>query len=164
MHRNSEYFKQWLVGFIDGDGSFIIVFYHDTVKFTFKLGLTLANHNVLIYIRERLGNIGTISNYQKKNSNSKLMVTFSIQDRTQLINIILPIFDKYPCLTSKQFRYQKFRECLLIYDNPNMSRSKRTRKVKDIWETPIPKEYYSPVLKPIINLNHFSSKQKISEA
>lgn len=63
MHKNDEYFKQWLVGLFDGDGTFTISFYSDSIKFTAKIGLTFTNQNILYYIDNKLGNIGTFSSY-----------------------------------------------------------------------------------------------------
>jgi hypothetical protein len=56
------------------------------------------------------------------------MVTLRIRDKDHLKKIILPIFDKYPMFSNKQYDYLRFRDALLsgiIYsaDLPEYSRS-----------------------------------------
>jgi len=41
------------------------------------------------------------------------MASFNITNKEHLKNIILPIFDNYPLLTSKRFDYIKFKESIL---------------------------------------------------
>jgi hypothetical protein len=56
------------------------------------------------------------------------MVTLRIRDKDHLKKIIIPIFDKYPMFSNKQYDYLRFRDALLagiIYseDLPEYSRS-----------------------------------------
>jgi LAGLIDADG endonuclease len=56
-------------------------------------------------------------------------VTFSVRNKKHLIDIILPIFDKYPMLSLKQYDYLNFKfyllsgiiysKDLIIYSRPN---------------------------------------------
>lgn len=89
---------QWLVGFTDGDGSFSIIRVAKG-KWTlfFKLTQSTYNLRILYYIKNQLG-VGSVhidSNCDKGD--------FRIRDRKTIGSIILPIFDKYPLLTSKYF-------------------------------------------------------------
>jgi hypothetical protein len=56
------------------------------------------------------------------------MVSLRIRDKKHLKNFILPIFDKYPMFSNKQYDYLRFRSALLsgiIYseDLPEYTRS-----------------------------------------
>lgn len=81
--------------------------------------------------------VGTIS----KNACAE----YRIQNMHHLKDIILPIFDKYPLLTSKQYSYEKFRNSLLIYLDPNLSEIEKDRKISEMKDTMIPDGYQSYV-------------------
>nr|NP_861473.1 maturase [Kazachstania servazzii]CAD23428.1 maturase [Kazachstania servazzii] len=140
---NNSYFnmKEWLVGMTDGDGTFNVYTNMENKKiiFTYKISLTNKNMELLYKIKEYLG-IGTINM-------DKNMVSYLIRDKKDLMNIVMPIFDKYPLLTSKRFNYLKFKECLMISNN-NMihqvdkiniinnikNRSMNENYMSDVWE------------------------------
>ena len=52
---------------------------------------------------------------------------FFIRDRKHIENIILPIFDKYPLLTSKYFDYSRFKKALAILNNDSISREQKDK-------------------------------------
>ena len=109
---NKSYFniEEWLVGITDGDGIFNIYtnIININIIFTFKISLILKNAQLLYKIKSYLG-VGYIT-YNKNNN----IVSYLINDKKLLINIIIPIFDKYPLLTTKRFNYLKFKKALLI--------------------------------------------------
>lgn len=112
--NDKEWFEQWLVGFTDGDGCFSIsktVANNGTNKWnlTYKLTQSIVNGKLINYIKSTLvcGHI-TVSNDK---------IDFRIRDLKNLRNSIIPVFDKYPLLTSKYFDYIKFKEVLEILEN-----------------------------------------------
>jgi ubiquinol-cytochrome c reductase cytochrome b subunit len=78
----------------------------------YELGIELEIRDVqLIHkIKDLLG-VGIIS-FRKRKGGSK-MVCLRIRKKSHLINQILPIFDKYPLLSNKQYDYLRFRHALL---------------------------------------------------
>ena len=52
---------------------------------------------------------------------------YRIRNMIHLKEKILPIFDKYPLLTSKQFAYETFRESLLVYLDNNLSKDEKEK-------------------------------------
>src|SRR5438270_3871056 len=92
-HPNDEFFKQWLIGLTDGDGSFSIANQNGKWSLAFKIGQSIYNLRALYYIKSQLG-YGSI-NVEK----ATRMANFRIRDRKVLINVIFPIFDKFPLLT-----------------------------------------------------------------
>ena len=52
---------------------------------------------------------------------------YRIRNMIHLKEKILPIFDKYPLLTSKQFVYETFRESLLVYLDNNLSKDEKEK-------------------------------------
>jgi hypothetical protein len=64
----------------------------------------------LIYKLKRLLGVGVLS-FRKRDTIE--MVTLRIRDKDHLKKIILPIFDKYPMFSNKQYDYLRFRDALL---------------------------------------------------
>lgn len=114
---NAENLKYaYLVGLFEGDGFFTV-----TKKgkcFQCELGIELSIKDVqLIYkIKDLLG-VGIVS-FRVRNGNS--MVYFRVRKKDHLINKILPIFDKYPLFSNKQYDYLRLRNVILsnalLYD------------------------------------------------
>lgn len=49
------------------------------------------------------------------------MADFRIRDRKTIGSVILPIFDKYPLLTSKYHSYSKFKEAYNILEDSSLT-------------------------------------------
>jgi hypothetical protein len=73
------------------------------------------------------------------------MRSYIIKSKTQLLDIIIPIFDNNPCLTSKQFNYLKFKEALLISLDETKSKEEKLNLIKNIKNKTIPLDYISPI-------------------
>jgi len=114
----------YLVGLFEGDGFFSIT--KKGKYLTYELGIELSIRDVqLIYKIKSLLGVGVVS-FRKRNKIE--MVSLRIRNKDHLKNVILPIFDKYPMFSNKQYDYLRFREALLkgiIYseDLPEYSRS-----------------------------------------
>jgi len=115
MQPKNEEFLQWLVGFTDGDGSFSVLRQNDKWTLTFKITQSTYNLRALYYIKQQLG-VGSVSVESNRDQGS-----FRIRDRKQLANIIFPIFDKYPLLTTKYFNYAKFKSAYAILENKELT-------------------------------------------
>lgn len=139
---DKENFMKFLVGFVDGDGTFNI-YISDKNKFifTFKITLSKVNSKLLHYIKSRLG-VGQIIEVKGKDTN---LITFRIRDKENLIKIIFPIFEKYPLLTSKQFNYEKWKKSILVSNDTSLSQAEKADKIREIKSMVIPCDYISPV-------------------
>jgi hypothetical protein len=82
----------------------------------FKLSEHEYNIRLLYFIKSRL-EVGNIKKETKTN-----LVNYWIIDRKNLINIIYPIFDKTPLLTSKYFYYLKFKEAHRILEDTSLTK------------------------------------------
>lgn len=146
---NKSYFniEEWLVGITDGNGTFNINtnIINNKIIFTFIISLTLKNAQLLYKIKSYLG-VGNIT-YNKNNN----IVSYLIKDKKQLIDIIIPIFDKYPLLTTKRFNYLKFKKVLLI-SNIKLNLINKLLLINNIKSTTPPINYISDVW----NINNFS--------
>lgn len=140
----NDWFAQWLVGFSDGDGSFSVLRQdRDHYYLEFTISQSLSNLRVLHKIKSFLG-YGFISTNKFKQT-----ANFRITDRKVLANIIFPIFDKYPLLTSKEFHYIEFKKAYSILENDNLTTLEKKNIIDNLIKTPIPENYISTALKII---------------
>ena len=139
---NKEY--QWLVGVTDGDGTF---YFAPTSKggwtFTLKIGQSNYNLRLLFFIKKILG-VGSISN-PKGN-----VAEYRIRNIKHICEYIIPLFDKYPLLTSKHFNYLKFKEAILIYNDISLTKEQKNNAIWPIKNKIMPINYISPVWDNII--------------
>jgi LAGLIDADG endonuclease/Cytochrome C and Quinol oxidase polypeptide I len=119
LNQNKEIFYQWLVGFTDGDGTFSINHQNGKWSLTFKISQHEYNIRILNFIKSQLG-IGNINKEIKTK-----MVNYRIRDRKKLNDVIFPIFNKYPLLTSKYFNYLKFKEAYRILEDTTLTKTQK---------------------------------------
>jgi len=164
--ESGNFIYPYLVGLIEGDGWFTVS--KNGKYLMFELGIELSIRDVqLIYkIRDLLG-VGIVvfrdKEYNKESkeedrivnskSESKLNkkrnnVIFRIRNKSHLKEIIIPIFDKYPFLTNKQYDYIRFRSALLsnlIYSKDLISYVRPDIPINTV-ESVLSKSYFIPWL------------------
>jgi hypothetical protein len=99
------------VGMTDGDGRFHLAYQNGKWNLVYKIALSRYNLRLLYYIKKELG-VGSVNRDNLKGQ-------FVIRDRKKLANVIFPIFDKYPLLTSKLFDYIQLKKAYDILENKN---------------------------------------------
>lgn len=174
---NNSYFniKEWLVGLTDSKGIFNIYINNNKIIFIYKITLNTSsgggghpqnmgvpNNKQLLYkIKEYLGT-GTIK------INNNIEIYYIINNKEDLINIIVPIFDKYPLLTSKRYNYLKFKECLMINNNILINNNDKINIINNIINQRINNNYISDIwyninnnilLKLITDINIFQNME-----
>lgn len=138
-YENKDNFHQWLVGFTDGDGNFTISRSKDG-KWTlfFKLTQSTYSLRILYFIKTQLG-VGSV--YVSSNN---LKADFRIRDRKTIGSVILPIFDKYPLLTSKYHSYSKFKKAYNILENSDLTTQEKDILLLELNNKQLPDNYISP--------------------
>ena len=98
----------YIVGLFEGDGYLSIT--KKGIYLLYEVGIELSKKDVqLIYkIKSMLG-VGEVS---FRTRGEVEMVLFRIRNKNHLKEFILPIFDKYPMFSNKQYDYLRFRDCL----------------------------------------------------
>lgn len=98
----------YIVGLFEGDGYFTIT--KKGIYLLYEVGIELSKKDVqLIYKIKSLLGVGEIS-FRKRGEIE--MVSLRIRNKNHLKEFILPIFDKYPMFSNKQYDYLRFRDCL----------------------------------------------------
>jgi hypothetical protein len=99
----------YLVGLFEGDGFFSIT--KKGKDLTYELGIEMSIKDVqLIYKIKNLLGVGIVSFRKRKEIE---MVSLRIRNKDHLKDFILPIFDKYPMFSNKQYDYLRFKDALL---------------------------------------------------
>nr|YP_004376393.1 intronic ORF at intron 2 of cob [Moniliophthora roreri]ADO51581.1 intronic ORF at intron 2 of cob [Moniliophthora roreri] len=134
----------WLVGMIEGDGWFSIS--KKGKYLTYEFGIELAVRDVqLIYKIKNILGIGTVL-FRNTEGRSNTVI-LRVRNKTHLKDLILPIFDKYPLISNKQYDYLRFKDNLLkgiIYSEDfNSNYIRPTIPLNSV--------------ESIINLNYFSA-------
>ena len=150
---NDIIFKQWLVGFTDGDGNFHISNQGDKWGLSFKLTQSRYNMRILNYIKKQLG-VGSITKDETK-------AQYFIRDRKKIESILIPIFDEHMLLTSKYFDYMKFKKALNILNDDSLDKIEKHTKLTCIKNLKIEDNYISPIWKnaslPLENINSINN-------
>lgn len=152
--NDNEKFKIWLVGFTDGDGCFSIVKNGGYFKLQYILSQSFYNIKILYYIKKKL-TYGSVSLGSRQS-----WAKFRITDRKVLKQVIFPIFDKYPLLTSKHFNYLRFKKAHYILENPNLTAKIKYKMIESLLAVKLPEDYVSPA---ISDLTSSSSYDEIAD-
>lgn len=143
FYNNKEEFYQWLVGFTDGDGSFSITYQitkNGKYKWSlfFKILQSSYNLRALYYIKKELG-YGTVQIESKNN-----MADYRLRKLDKIYQILFPIFDKYPLLTSKNFDYIKFKKAYQIMTDSSITDKEKNNLLLVLKDKKKPINYFSP--------------------
>jgi hypothetical protein len=90
----------------------------------------------LHYIKKELG-VGSITKDGKK-------LQFFIRDRKIIESVLIPIFDKYPLLTTKYFDYMKLKKALYILNDTEVSKTCKNIEIQKLKDSKPPVNYKSP--------------------
>lgn len=112
MKKNFNITPDWLAGFTQSDGSFVVNY--STIKHgipvrptpVFNLTQSKVDSDLFIEIQKYLG-IGKV--YDNRQN-----VTFSVRSIDEIVEVLLPLFDKHPLRGSKLAGYNIFKAVVLM--------------------------------------------------
>ncbi len=111
----------WLVGVIDGKGIFDFYISQNTWHFSLTILVDPLNLLLLHKIKTIIG-FGQIFITRPINKSPLYnQAKFIINDPLILKQRILPIFDRYPLLTKKEFDLELFKKALFVYLDDNIT-------------------------------------------
>lgn len=117
FHGKRKYLNYYIAGFVDGEGSFsVAIIRHPFQKFGWMINpvFQVYQHQKYRYALELCKfAFQTGSIYRK--SGTHPVLNFSVDSRRNIIEKIIPFFDKYP-LVVKGEDYRKFREILIAME------------------------------------------------
>lgn len=107
----------YLVGLFEGDGFFNLSKKGEYMQCEIGIELSIRDVQLIYKIKEILG-VGVVG-FRERNAIS--MVYFRIRKKSHLIDFVLPIFDKYPLFSNKQYDYLRLRNVirsnLVLYED-----------------------------------------------
>lgn len=126
---------QWVVGFVDGEGCFHVGMNNNSKM---KLGiqvlpeLTVVQHEadvqVLYALKDYFG-CGVV----RQNHGTRLC--YRVRGHENLLNIIIPFFEKHQLKTRKNVDFLKFRDVVLLMDNDQHLTPEGLEKIRQIKNT-----------------------------
>ena len=105
---------QWIVGFVDGEGCFSFsIFKNEKMKNKVQIEgeFNIVQHKrdiKLLYALKKYFKCGTVS------LNHNNCYHFRVKNLKDLLEVIIPFFEKYPLKTNKKFELKVFKELCLI--------------------------------------------------
>ena len=140
-----ESFEQWFVGLTDGDGTF---HFSKNKKGTwtlyFKIAQSSYNLRILYYIKTKLG-VGQVL------AGADGMGEYRLRDVKKIIQHIIPLFDKYPLLTSKYYNYDLFKQAALILTDTSILTTDKHILLTELKSKVRPDNYISPAWNVVNN-------------
>lgn len=132
--ENSDH--QWLVGLVDGDGSFS--FHKSNTKWTLylKIGQSVYNLRLLYHVKSILG-VGNVS----INKND---AEYRVWKLDHILQYVIPIFERYPLLTSKYYNYNLFKQAANIIVDKTLSTAEKDAQLIELKHQMMPEDYISP--------------------
>lgn len=124
----------YIVGFIDGEGSFNITISKDSnrpagFRLVCEMHITQSAHSIqLLQSLKDYFDCGVIKVDNKFTNTMKYQVS-SYKD---ISNKIIPFLDKYPLLTSKYLNYQTFKKAINLMNNGEHLTSEGISKIQEL--------------------------------
>ena len=118
-------FADWLSGFVDGEGYFMLQKLKKCGVARFGMTLRSDDHKIMETIRDFFG-CGKIRKHSGdgKFVNSKPQLSYTIEHLHHLVRYVIPLFDKHPLRAKKARDFAIWREAVLFLH------SVRTRKAR----------------------------------
>ena len=135
IHNNSNNTKglnpNFVTGLIDAEGSFIIsVRRHAKYKNNWvvqafmEINMSSIDSSLLVLVQQLFGGIGFFSHKQKIN-----MTSYSVAKLSDIINIIIPHFNRYPLQSAKSIDFKIWSECVEIMKNKEHTTDEGLNKI-----------------------------------
>lgn len=119
----------WMSGFVDGDGGFIInIRENNKVEFRFHV----AQHNRDYYLLCLFKSFFNSGNVYLRSNLSTPRCDFVVQNSKDIYNNVVKHFDEYPLETIKQLDYKDFKQALLIVKSKEYLESEDLEKIKEL--------------------------------
>ena len=118
----------WVTGFVDGEGCFSIGFVRQPTRANrkgYKTGFQVGHEFAVVQgakslaclhsLREFFG-VGGIYVNRRYDNHKEHLYRYSVVRRSDLLQVVIPFFQRYPLLTSKQSDFAKFVQCMAVIE------------------------------------------------
>ena len=127
----------YITGFVEGEGTFHVAIYKDPkmkfgLKFIpeFHVNQSFLRQETLLEIKKYFS-CGYIKNNHKQNIKDDTLV-YVIRNREDLINRIIPFFEKYPLLSDKHNSFLLFKQIINLLNSKKHSTLAGAKKILNL--------------------------------
>nr|YP_009262004.1 GIY-YIG endonuclease [Chrysoporthe austroafricana]AMX22079.1 GIY-YIG endonuclease [Chrysoporthe austroafricana] len=162
----------FVTGFTDAEGSFMLILRKKavvnvgwSVEPVFQIKLHIRDLPLLESMQSFFDGKGVIS------KDGKNAVCFRVSSLKQILNLIVPHFDKYPLISQKQADYLLWREVIMIIERrehltiPGLQAIMNRRAALNLGLTPLLKEAFphtKPVPRPLVKNTEIKNPEWLS--
>lgn len=123
----------WVLGYVDGEGCFSIHFVKQNdrqektrMRKGYIIGYQIAHNFTVVQGEKSLKSlkklhdffkVGNIYINHRHDNHKEQLYRYSVTKRNDLINVIIPFFQKYPLQTSKNKDFSLFTRCMKLIKN-----------------------------------------------
>jgi hypothetical protein len=142
-----EELRGWVIGFVDGEGCFSISFVRQNGgqgRSAYRLGYQVAHRFVvtqgagsidcLQFLQEYFG-VGRVYVQRRSDPRREQMAQFIVDNRWDLLEEVIPLFERYPLRTSKRTDFEKFTRVVRMVAEDRHLSSDGMREILSIAET-----------------------------
>lgn len=136
----SKDFCNWLAGVTDGDGSFSFSVNkkrNSIWNCTFKIAQSTSNPRLLYYIKGNL-QYGGVNRKAGRD-----MAEFRIRDREILMNLVVPLFTRYPLYSTKHFYFLRWVKALQVLESKKWTTAEKNEILIELKSQLPPDTYVS---------------------
>ena len=118
----------WIIGFVDGEGCFSIGFIKQNnrqekqrIRQGYKTGYQVSHEFAVTQGESSLKSLQTLKDFfgvgslyrnNRYDNHKENLYRYVVRKREDLINVIIPFFEKYPLQTAKKNNFSLFTKCL----------------------------------------------------
>jgi hypothetical protein len=137
----------WITGFVDGEGCFSINFIRQPNRVSrpgYKTGFQVAHEFAVsqgarsadsLHLLVEFFGVGAVYVNNRFDNHREPMYRYCVQRRSDLLEIIVPFFERYPLRTTKQQDFTKFVRCLTLIQRRSHLTTEGLIEILDIAET-----------------------------
>jgi hypothetical protein len=120
----------WVLGFVDGEGCFSIGFVRQgggRGRSAYKLGYQVAHRFVVSQgvssmqcledLPDFFGGAGCVYANLRHDNHREQMAQYVVQSRSELLEEIVPFFERHPLRSAKRTDFEKFARCMYMIDD-----------------------------------------------
>jgi hypothetical protein len=120
----------WIIGYVDGEGCFSINFVKQPdrkessrVRRGYKTGYQIAHEFAVVQGEKSISSLKKLKKFfqvggvyinRRRDNHKEDLFRYSVSKREDLINVIIPFFQKYKLQTSKKYDFSFFVKCMKI--------------------------------------------------
>jgi hypothetical protein len=122
----------WITGYVDGEGCFSVGFIRQPDRSTdkgirrgYRTGYQVFHEFAVTQGAKSIASLRTLREYfkigniypnRRYDNHKEHLYRFVVRKRSDLLQVIIPFFRRYPMRTTKQADFEKFARCVLMVD------------------------------------------------